>query len=349
MTKPPLLHFRFLASFVGMTAVFCVMSPSYALEPVSGNFVASKACEAVRSIKNKSNPGNVTLKPGESYKALGLNRAGGDSLQIVVPGAPQTTQRWVSLSCGSLEGAVSTAKPAATPQTKTTAKGRSSPASKNNLLALNWQPSFCENLTRTTECKQLNDGRMPKAARELTLHGLWPHARDKEYCNVPGHVRSIDTPRTWHPLPEPEMDRQTRKALDEAMPGAASHLDRHEWIKHGTCYEAEGGADEYYDDALHLLEVINRSPVGAFFRDNIGKKVSASDIRAVFDTSFGKGSGERVRIRCEQDGRRTLISELWISIYGDISPDSDLSHLLLAARPVRADCEFGILDRAGLQ
>lgn len=346
MTKPPRLHFRFLASFVGMAAFFCATSPSLALEPVSGVFIASKACEAVRSIKNRSNPGNVTLKPGESYKALGLNRAGGDSLQIVVPGAPQTTQRWVALSCGSLGGARS----AAQPQTTATPKPeRPSPASKNNLLALNWQASFCETLSRTTECRQLNDGRLPQAARELTLHGLWPQPRSKEYCDVPGSVQSLDTPRTWHRLPEPEVDRQIRTALETAMPGAASHLDRHEWIKHGTCYQAEGGADEYYDDALHLLNQVNRSKVGDFLRDNIGKKVSASDIRAAFDVSFGKGSGDRVRIRCERDGRRTLISELWISIYGDISPDSDLSELLLAARPVRADCEYGILDRAGLQ
>ncbi|MEO1142862.1 MAG: ribonuclease T, partial [Pseudomonadota bacterium] len=132
-------------------------------------------------------------------------------------------------------------------------------------------------------------------------------------------------------------------------PGTASFLDRHEWIKHGTCHKGEGGADEYFDDTLLVLDAINGSKIGAFFVDHIGAEVRTAEIQDLFDDVFGSGTGSRVQFQCAGDGHRTLIKELRIALVGEIAEGISVSDLLLAAQPVSAGCQRGFIDAAGLQ
>ena len=74
---------------------------------------------------------------------------------------------------------------------------------------------------------------------------------------------ALDKASQWADLPEPPLDDDTREALAVAMPGTASFLERHEWIKHGTCHRGAGGADEYFDDTLALADAINATDVMA--------------------------------------------------------------------------------------
>jgi len=331
-----------------IAALVLFSQTSLALEPVAGAFTASKSCPALLSTKKKTNPGNIMLERGRSYETLGLNRVGGDKLLIKIPNAPKSSQRWVALACGQLTG---TAAKSATPKPSSEKPKATSKSleSKNNVLALNWQSSFCEDLPHINECRQLNKGRLKQAARELTLHGLWPQPRANEYCGISQSLKAQDTPSNWRRLPDPKLTRRTERSLETAMPGYQSHLHKHEWLKHGSCYKAGGGAEEYFDDALYLLDEINSSQVGRFFRDNVGHKVSANGIRAAFDAAFGKGAGKRVEIKCARDGQRKLITEIWVRLYGTISRDTPIADLIQAARPARKSCNGGILDRAGLQ
>lgn len=221
--------------------------------------------------------------------------------------------------------------------------------SESNLLALTWQPAFCEYRPEKPECMRLNAGGLPDAEKRLSLHGLWPQPRGKDYCGVPANLVSIDKQGRWGDLPAPEMDAMTETALEAAMPGMASQLHRHEWIKHGTCYFAAGGADEYYDDALHLMAVINETVFGDFLADRIGKEVSVAAIRERFDAAFGSGAGARVSVTCRQDGPRVLIQEIRVNLRGLISPEASVSDLIHAAAPVTAGCTRGVIDPAGLQ
>jgi len=52
------------------------------------------------------------------------------------------------------------------------------------------------------------------------------------------------------------------------MPGFASNLHKHEWIKHGTCYGTD--ANTYYENAIALLHQVNDSKVGTFFSKHMG-------------------------------------------------------------------------------
>jgi ribonuclease I len=78
------------------------------------------------------------------------------------------------------------------------------------------------------------------------------------------------------------------------MPGTQSFLDRHEWIRHGTCY-GRGDPQTYFQEALSLLDEVNGSAVQTLFASNIGKEITVGEVRTTFDTAFGSGAGDRVR------------------------------------------------------
>ena len=150
-------------------------------------------------------------------------------------------------------------------------------------------------------------------------------------------------------LPAPQLDDDIRDIIQVAMPGTASFLERHEWLKHGTCHRAAGGADAYFDDMLGVTDAINASEVGALLAGHVGGTVRTADIRAAFDAAFGPGAGERVQVHCTGDGGRTLVQELKINLKGAITPQTPLGELMLAADPTSPGCPEGVIDPAGLQ
>lgn len=200
------------------------------------------------------------------------------------------------------------------------------------VLALTWLPAFCEGAPGRPECRAL--GPRDPAARGFTLHGLWPGPRGTAYCGPAAGLAG----RRWSKLPAPEIDAATRAALAEAMPGMRSHLHRHQWAKHGSCYAA--GADEYFDDALHLLRQVDRSALGDLFRARIGGDLSAAEIRGAADRAFGTGAGARVSVVC-RDG---IITELRLGLRGRIDPDTALGRLLGAGTRRPPGCARGRVD-----
>ena len=130
-------------------------------------------------------------------------------------------------------------------------------------------------------------------------------------------------------LPEPGISGETFEQLSRVMPGTRSFLHRHEWTKHGTCYAGE--PDEYFRESVMLMDQINASAVRDYFFTNIGNTLSASDIRAKFDQAFGPGAGKKVNVKCRQG----LITELWINLKGEITPQSNLGLLIEKCRTGR--------------
>ncbi|MFD1696333.1 ribonuclease T2 family protein [Roseibium aestuarii] len=334
-------------------SVIVAGAPASAQLRKEGTLRAARACEALQSLKRSTNPGAVRLTPGQVYALKGLNKAGGDHALVIVPGAPQAEERWVALSCFEAAGTASSAKPRPAAPERPAAQTRpartNATGSTENLLALSWLPAFCEGRSGTRECRLLNTGKLRDPARQLSLHGLWPQPREREYCRVDTGLQAVDGRSDWERLPEPEIDRETAASLARAMPGTRSALHRHEWIKHGTCYQAKGGADEYFDDSLQLLDEINRSPVAAYLAANAGRTISAAELRRVFDRAFGPGAGDRVSVKCSRDGARQLLSELWINLSGEIRPDTRLADLLRDAPKAPRGCNRVTLDLPGLQ
>jgi ribonuclease T2 len=310
---------------------------------MSGAFVADAACPATQAIKSGKNPGDISTSAGQSYDLLAGNKDAPTHYLIRVPGA-DPERRWVKVSCGHVSGGSAATIPAApADQGKPAASGK-----PEYVFALSWQPAFCETKPGKTECKAQTSGGFE--ATHFTLHGLWPQPNGNFYCQVAAADKANDNPAHWQDLPSVELDANTRSELDQVMPGTASDLERHEWIKHGTCYGKS--QQDYFSDALRLMRAVNASPVRDLFAKNVGKQLTSNQIRSTFDSAFGAGAGERVRVSCLVDpsnGRR-LIGELTLGLTGPIGPNSTLGDLMQAAAPTNnAGCPKGVIDKVGFQ
>ncbi len=133
--------------------------------------------------------------------------------------------------------------------------------------------------------------------------------------------------------------------LSVAMPGTRSLLERHEWIRHGTCY----GDDQktYFGDALGLVDAVNGSPVGALFAANVGKQITAQAIRDAFDKAFGAGAGERVKVSCEGKGDQRVIAEITVGLVGKPGNGQAIADLIAGSKPTSPGCPSGTVDTVG--
>lgn len=330
-----------------LVAFVCLafVGPAHGQVKMEGSFRAVLACPAISSIKKGSNPGNVSVEAGKSYRLLGKNKDEASHYWIEVPGqAP--LQRWVAVTCGAVDGAKQTQSSPASGAPVETPKGTVKPKPKpkgtadgvpSYVLALSWEPAFCEVMKSKPECKSMKAG--DPAASRFSLHGLWPQPRRNVFCGVDPATAALDDQHQWEKLPEPDLSVETRTALAQVMPGTQSLLQRHEWIKHGTCYP--GNAESYFKAQVTLANAVNTSAVGNFMAANVGKTIETRDLRDSFDQAFGPGAGARVRVSCDKQGR---ISEITIGLRGDVPSGTDLSKLIAASRPTDAGCPGGLVD-----
>jgi len=212
------------------------------------------------------------------------------------------------------------------------------------ILAASWQAAFCETNQRKPECSSQTKDRFD--ATNFSLHGLWPMRKD--YCDVSGTLRTADKEGNWKKLPEVELSAETKAALEKAMPGTQSGLERHEWIKHGTCTKMS--ADDYFATSVRLINELNASAVRDLFAANVGKSLTAEAIKAAFDKSFGPGAGDRVKMSCRRaGGGGRVIDELTIGLSEDATSNdgASLRDLIQGAGRTSFGCDQGVVDAAG--
>lgn len=316
---------------------FCLgigITPADASVALNDQFEASYACEAFQSIRKRTNPGDIRLIPGQTYPVTAKNKDDATHYYLKIETA-EPQQRWVDTSCGTLLGS---SDDVSNPVT-----------SSDNLLAISWQPAFCENHQSKTECETQTPERFD--AENFTLHGLWPQPRGNDYCNVSNEIIALDrNSSTWSELPPISLSDELFQELQRKMPGVASDLHLHEWYKHGTCYSET--PEEYYRESLALLDQVNNSPVQELFAVNIGADLTSEEILAEFDTAFGNNAGEKVAIDCDTDNQpinRRMIVELKLNLQGDIESDTTMAELFADGRTVRNRnvCSVGEVDPVG--
>jgi ribonuclease T2 len=298
---------------------------------------ATDSCELYNNMKHSKNTGNQKLQVGELYRVLEEKRG---QYYVSVKGI-SVPNRWVDQNCFSQTNVVTTEpKPIVkTPQRHTESitkpKVVTSTRSHRQLLALSWQNAFCETHRYKKEC---NRARGAYTDTHFSLHGLWPQPRDNVYCNVSYEDKMRDKNHRWQQLPQLNLSEATRKELLQVMPGSVSALQRHEWIKHGTC--SGMSAENYYQEAIAFTQQINRSKVGQFFAQNIGKSVTLQQVRFKMNESFGMGSGKKLELRCKNG----LITEIWIHLGAE---GETLQELIKNGKNVTSRCRSGHIDRVG--
>jgi ribonuclease T2 len=286
----------------------------------SKSVIAIDKCELYNNMRHSKNTDKLTLDIDREYQVLDNKRG-----QYYIKTEHKSVQnRWVDQSCFSSK------KPIAQKGSKQKSK------EQQLLLALSWQNSFCETHRKVKECRGVKDGAYTNT--RFGLHGLWPQPRTNLYCSVSYSDKKFDKSHQWYKLPKLNLSDTTRKELLSVMPGSASNLQKHEWIKHGTCYGKS--ADEYYSIAISLTKQFNSSKVGRFFGQNIGKSVKLEQVRFKMGESFGKGSGKKLELRC----RGGLITEVWLHLGGS---GDNLKTLLEGGKEIYSKCKEGRIDRVG--
>lgn len=211
------------------------------------------------------------------------------------------------------------------------------------VLALSWQPTFCQFNADKPECRSLEPGSF--AATRLAIHGLWPDSRGNKrlrHCGVDPAVVAMDEPERWCALPMPELSPGTRAALDRAMPGARSCLDRHEWIEHGTCAGVD--AEGYFATTLRLAAAVRESPLGDLLAANVSRELPRRALIDAFEAGFGPGTGQALTLLCKPAGGQSLLIEIRIALERSAADGALEAHdLRLAGTGVRGSCPAMIL------
>lgn len=323
---------------------FCVLAlPACASEPASGQLAASDACEAYASFVKQSNPGAVRIAKGQSYQVREINKAVDYGwLRIDVPGATPPL-RWVARACGTAR--LETAPAPAPALDRANQAGRRSASGSCNtpnqqdsyLLALSWQPGFCEHASfrgKKPECDAINSGKL--AATNLTLHGLWPN---KQSCGA--DYGSCDGP----PF---DLSKDTIARIAPWMPNF--YFERtfgaYEWNKHGTCQAL--APDAYFMKAVEAVRVVNDSEVGKIILGNIGGALRVTDFFARVEQRHGSQVANAITLVCV--GKHYL-QEIRINLPLALQTGGDLRALVGEARPTKtrtSGCgETIVIERAG--
>ncbi len=218
------------------------------------------------------------------------------------------------------------------------------------VLALSWQPAFCETASRKPECASQTGERYD--AVNFVLHGLWPNQNDDPshsfaYCAQPAAVIDTDKEGDWCDLPDPALSTAVENDLNTFMPGKASCLDQHEWTKHGTC--AGMDADAYFGLSNGLAALFAQSDFNQYVADNIGREVSRSDLLARFEAEFGPGAADYLSLRCSDVGGESLLSEIRLVLKKELAELEDFSTLFPPekARPQGNCPQRFMIDAAG--
>jgi ribonuclease T2 len=322
-------------------AVICSVAVSNTAFADLGNFNITKDCPATKSLHANDNPGHIKVKSGETYPAVQLNKQDGSYMLIRIPNAKPAT-RWVEITCGTLSD-----KPNNPDDNQTGGDPNASSKQGEFLLAASWQPAFCESSAGANkeECETETEQRFD--ATHFTLHGLWPQPKGNYYCKVSKQDSQNDAKHKWDKLPEPILTAETRKILDEVMPGTASNLQRHEWIKHGTCFGT--GPESYFRTAIALMNQLNNnSELQKLVQGNIGKEVTAVDLANAFEKDFGAGSAKAMVVECSKDEDRVLISGFSVNLQGVLNPSTKLQDVLdTSKKSTPSKCAKGIIDKVG--
>lgn len=180
-------------------------------------------------------------------------------------------------------------------------------------LALTWHPGFCQ--TQGSPPRECREPSLRESADEgFVLHGLWPSLPER-FAD-----KGVTRQRWWSQgcfLERPRADGGFCRAhapfdfedslddeLDHAMPGRASCLDRYEYAKHAACLSLP--AEDYYETAVDLLEIVNASAFVDYVMIHRGSDVPRNALIQAFEAAFGENTGRALSLQCNGHGNRVL-------------------------------------------
>lgn len=300
-----------------------------------GSFHADTACEAYLSKNKKTNPGHAQTRPGTDYPVLQFNRpTDPDYYQIEVPGAKDGTARWVGKTCGIFTANGAASGPPKNPPIPPVGGSSCQIArhADSYVLALSWEPAFCESHGDKPECEVRDPRSWWFQAHNFTLHGLWPNKKEcgqkQGYYAYCGEVEGKPE-GGFCDYPKVELSGLVHGKLAFVMPSVAadSCLERHEWHKHGAC--GAWTPDEYFALAIRLDHEFNDSGLARFVGDHIGQSVETAEFFQQVDAALGAGASQKISLGC----KKGLLVDVAINLPAPLDPKGDLKTLVALAEP----------------
>lgn len=266
--------------------MFCVemslpSAMARASDKAEGFFLVNRACPALQSFRKGTNPGQQMVRPGQRYALVEVNDAGNVAwVRVRLGGEP----RWVAAECGAIDNRQpDTASPPAA-----SGNCRTPEAYDSFVLALTWQPGFCEHFPyrgRKPECQAMAEGRLDIS--HLTLHGLWPNKAGcgKDYGHCPGDDLALSA--------------TTIAAIRQWLPNAQfeTTFAGYQWNKHGRCQQ-QLDDDGYFRLAVDYVKLVNDSPLGAYIAANIGGSIEQERFYQLVAETLGEAAKPRVQLLC---------------------------------------------------
>ena len=307
-----------LRAVIFSLCAICFSAIVSATQKITGILTAEKACPAYQSMRKKTNPGDVHLEVGVQYSVFEANsRQEGVWYRVRVVGA-NPIERWVAPGCGLAE---------LVPSIPEGAQNCRVPDNYDSfVLALSWQPAFCETHGEKPEC-DVSDSSAYQASN-FTLHGLWPNRKE---CGINygfcGEHR--ESSGGFCDYPKLQLNPWVRRSVNVVMPSAAagSCLQRHEWYKHGSC-QTRWTIDQYFAISAQLTMAFNGSGIGAYMVANMNKRVNRDDFYIQIDDIFGAGAHQRMELKCE-DGN---LVEIYVYLPDVIKKSDTLAALIMTAK-----------------
>lgn len=290
---------------------------SYSSVTVNGNFKANKTCPAYVSKNNKNGPNALAVHRDERYELREINRPlNPDWLRIQFNDESEASGlRWVHASCGDCDYQDS----------GKTICDESPGLADSNVLALSWQPGFCETYgyeAGKPECTQLKA--QSYQANHLVLHGLWPNqdvcGQHYGFCGVQPQPHHCD----YSPV---NLNSSVAMELRQLMPSYTygSCLERHEWNKHGSCQALS--ANDYFTLAIRLTKEMDKTALGDFLRQHQGETITRGELRDEIAHSFGKEANTKVYLGCKNG----ILVDVYIQLPALIPQTSSLQALIKEA------------------
>ncbi|MER2514009.1 MAG: ribonuclease T [Nitrosomonas ureae] len=329
----------FLILLTGLAILF--VHPVFA-DKVSGIFSAQQSCPAFVSKNKSTNPDNAQILAGNRYAIIEAGKSNPPAwYRIVLPRA-KPEARWISAACGQAQ--ITAGDTGDNESGESDNNCNTAGQADSYVLALSWQPAFCETKPDKPEC-EITD---PNAyhAKHFALHGLWPN---KKNCNKNYAFCGIVKKKKdeFCDYPEIQLDSASQASLAEVMPSviAGSCLERHEWHKHGSCQE-NWPVSEFFDLSTDLARQFNDSGMAYFMNRRINQQVRTEDFLNRLEAVLGFAARDRIKLNCNQQG---MMVEIQLSLSGDLIAGADLEKLIMNA-PVQEKSNCGEtfrVDRIG--
>lgn len=159
-------------------------------------------------------------------------------------------------------------------------------------LDLSIPATFCIESSDDPSCKNF-----PKKSL-IQLHGLWPNYKKgfpSGICSA-GECKEQDAKLgkfCSYPEPGKLYSSGVWKANSEYMAGVEKCLERHEWVKHGTCSTMSNDPVEYFGWSLkmtkHIADALNITP---------DKAITRAEFNEMIKTGLPELDGS-IRVQCK--------------------------------------------------